>query len=226
MRYVGWFVLGAVLMLGVSTARAGQPIQVEKGIKVGMSLANTSGDDLSDLLNAFYDTSLSKGSHFGVSGGFFMSFLLSPAFALQPELLFTQKGIDIDGPEGSGHFAVNYIEVPVMAKYLIPSTSIVKPAIYGGPVVSIKAGSSVTAKATDPADSGIAAEIKAGLEDLADNDLNGLDLGLAFGASMNINTVVLDTRYNLGLTNIVDVPDASDVSVKNGAFHFYAGVLF
>jgi hypothetical protein len=211
------------------TKAAPAPVKkpVKVGLKVGMNLANTSGDDLSDLINFVEDTNLSKKARLGLCGGIFVILEAGPSLAIQPEVSYSMKGIKIDGPEGHGTVGVNYIDIPVLVKYQIPSKGNVKPAIFAGPMFSLKAGTSISATSADPADQAEADAWKEFLTGMADEGIKSTDVGLAFGTSLTVNKVYMDARYNLGLTNIVDDQGSdSGISVKNGVINVSVGILF
>jgi hypothetical protein len=54
---------------------------------------------------------------------------VAPSFAIQPELMFTMKG----NSDSGGTTKIDYIELPVLARFEIPAFAHVKPFFYGGP---------------------------------------------------------------------------------------------
>ncbi len=67
----------------------------------------------------------------------------SPMFAIQPEAYYTMKGatdkMDFQGTTVDLTYTLDYIEIPVLVKFLIPiQGSGVKPAIFAGPFFRYK----------------------------------------------------------------------------------------
>ena len=95
-----------------------------------------------------------------------------------------------------------------------------RPAIYAGPVVSFETGCTVSVS-----------EVSVDCNDGDDGfvDRKTTDWGAAFGANLDFILgpviLILDARYQLGLTNLADVPD-SDEEVKNRVWQIMAGVGF
>jgi hypothetical protein len=70
------------------------------GVEVGMNLANFNGQNANDVI----------GSRLGWVGGGFLSLPFGPTLALQPEVLYEQKGGKING----NSYQVDYVEVPIL----------------------------------------------------------------------------------------------------------------
>ncbi|MDQ2655812.1 MAG: PorT family protein, partial [Bacteroidota bacterium] len=113
----------------------------------------------------------------------------------QPELLYNSVGAKIDDDA----LKANYLSIPIMIQY--------NPV----PVFNIHAGPQI----------GFLLSAKADDEDIKDQ-YKGLDLGLGFGAGVNLPMGLgITARYVMGLANIMDDSgdaDFGDVTVKNTAF--------
>jgi hypothetical protein len=70
------------------------------GVEAGFNLANLNGPNANDVL----------ASRLGFVGGGFINFPLGPAVALQPELLYEQKG----GKYNGNPYQLDYVEVPIL----------------------------------------------------------------------------------------------------------------
>ncbi len=188
------------------------PLQAQTtlGVKGGINISNVSTNitDIEDLAD----------SKTGFVGGGFASFGLGSVFAIQPELLYSQKGFKASEDGVDAQLGTNYIEIPVLLKAQL-KLALVRPAIYVGPVVSFETGCSVSV-----------------LEVSVDcNDDDGFvdrkktDWGAVFGANLDflLGPIVLlvDARYQTGLTNLADVPDVNE-EVKNRVWQIMAGVGF
>lgn len=168
------------------------------GIKGGLNIANLSGDiEDNKALMAF-------------GGGVFGQLTVSPTLIIQPEVLYMQKGTeeDVDGGE---KLKLNYIEVPILVKYVFPTEGSFEPCVYAGPVISFLMSA------------------KIGDEDIKDF-VKSTDFGVAFGAGAEFavgeggGKFHFDGRYTLGLTNASD--DDSDDDVKNGVISVFVGYGF
>jgi hypothetical protein len=185
----------AVLMLASSIFAQDAARPMKYGIKAGFGMANLTGDidgNKSMLTPGF---------------GLFLTYKASPNFAIQPEVLYEMKGTKEDG--GDGKIKLNYITVPVLLKYVIPTQGKMAPSIFAGPYLGFKASA----------------------KDQDGTKLEGVkstDFGVAFGAGLDFaagatGVFTIDARYELGLSNTNDV---GDVSVKNSWLGLYLGYGF
>lgn len=88
---------------------------VEFGIKGGINIAKYTGDDADG-------GGITSASRLAFSAGFFLVINIAEMFALQPELIYSIKGtnLEYDGLTGLEKHSLNYIEIPVLAKLLLP----------------------------------------------------------------------------------------------------------
>lgn len=198
---------GIVLLFLSLAVVPAQAVQIAgKGAKLGLSLANWSGEDVEDN-----DARMS----FALGG--FLSFNISGDFSVQPELLFVQKGTKWEDGGAKLVFRLSYLEVPVLAKYSFAAGPSLKVFVFGGPAFAFKVG----------ATSYFEWEGESETEDI--EEMKSLDLGLAFGAGVEMplgaNRLTLDLRYTLGLANCCEVV-GEDLKVKNGALLIMAGIGF
>jgi len=188
------------------------PLQAQTtlGVKGGINIANvdTNIADISDLAD----------SKTGFVGGGFVTLGLGSLFALQPELLYSQKGFQADEFGETVKLNTNYIEIPVLLKAQF-KLAMLRPAVYAGPVVSFETGCDVSVT-----DISVSCDEDEGFVDRKKNEW-----GAVFGANVDLIlgsiTLILDGRYQLGLTNLADVPDSDD-SVKSNVWQIMAGVGF
>jgi len=166
------------------------------GIKGGMNMANVTGSDVNNT-----------DSYMGIAAGAYATIGLLPNIAIQPELLYSQKGFQTSGEilgytyEQKSH--INYMEIPVLAK--ISFGAIIKPYVLAGPYFATKLGVSseytlngVSTSSTD--DAGIASS----------------DMGLTFGAGVQTPVKLsLEARYSMGLSSIDDSDWNLDVKNSN-----------
>lgn len=186
------------------------PLQAQTtlGVKGGINIANvdTNIPDISDLAE----------SKTGFVGGGFATFGLGSLFALQPELLYSQKGFKAEEGGQTAELGLNYFEIPVLLKAQF-KLAMLRPAIYAGPVLSFETGCTFSFDgASEDCDAG---------EDFTNRKKN--EWGAVFGANLDFFlgslTLILDARYQLGLTNLADVPEDDD-EVKNNVWQIMAGL--
>ncbi len=186
---------------------------VTAGFKGGLNGADVS-----------FDPEVDTGLRVGFIGGGALAFGLHPSFAIQGEVLFSQKGTEVDDEvEGvSATLGVNYIEIPLLAKVMIPA-GVVTPIFYAGPAVAFEASCSLSGDID-----GIEVDIDCD-DPLADVQRKKTDFGLVGGAGLEIGTgpvaFTVEGRYNLGLVNIDDTGDPGS-SAKLRTFSLLVGLLF
>jgi hypothetical protein len=78
-------------------------------------------------------TGYGSSNRIGFAGGLMAVLPVSPSFAIQPELMFTRKGATSKLFLTSATSKIDYIELPVLARFEIPAFGRVKPFAYGGP---------------------------------------------------------------------------------------------
>ncbi|KAF2513699.1 PorT family protein [Flavobacterium zhairuonense] len=129
---------------------------------------------------------------------------LSDKFAVQPEVLFSGQGADFSEDGFDSTLKFSYLNIPVMAKYYV----IEKLSIEAGPQI----GFLLSAKNED--------------EDVKDS-FKSVDFGVNFGAGYDFTEhFFAGVRYNVGLSNIADVPDEADFKTNNGVFSVSVGYKF
>ncbi len=175
-----------ILLVGITTNAWSIPL-VGYGVKAGVGIANASIDPKADT-----------GEYKSISAimlGGFVRFDLMPVLALQPEaLIVIGKGVKYEPEQGDAMKSkINYLEIPVLLKYNIPSAA-VKPSIFLGPALGIKLGAS-----NDP-------EVKDQNDEVVDPEVKSTDFSLVVGADVQLPMGLLfDLRYTLGLTNVNDM---------------------
>jgi hypothetical protein len=214
------------LGLGFVLAFALGPAQLDaQGITIGLK----AGVNVADLAIEEAGTSVSTDTRTVVALGPFVEFGLGGVLAVQPELLYSQKGASFSEPGIDLTFKLNYIEVPVLLKArLSPPGSPVRPSIYAGPVVGFESKCEVEGSAEGVSANIDCSEFVELSEGEVDLQTKSVDFGLALGAGLDIPAgpvvIVGDVRYTLGLTDVNDVTGASALDIKNRAWSVFAGV--
>ena len=216
MRY-GTALLAIACMLALAPAGA-RAQEITLGVKGGLNFANLSVD-------APDDPDFGFDSQTDFLAGAFAQFGIGRVFAVQPEVLYSQRGANSRDEDPAAKLNLDYIEVPLLLMARLGSReSPMYPILYAGPSVAFETrcsvtgeqdGSSVSLDCDDP-------QLDGALETTKTN------FGLVFGGGFEILysrlTIQLDARYNLGLTNLNDADDAAEVSVKNRTWSFMLGL--
>ena len=198
--------------------------EIRGGLKLGLNMANIHGTDVTNFENV---TEESWGSKIGFCVGGYITFKIGEMFAIQPEAFYTMKGAKIEttllGETVKAKLKFSYLEIPVLAKLLIPTQSNVKPSLFVGPTLAIKLSGKAWAE-------------YAGVSDEANiEDMKGIDFGLIIGAGIDFGLgaaskgkITADLRYVLGLTTIYKplVEGEEILDVKNGVFSLMIGYSF
>lgn len=164
-----------LLFLTVGLVAVGTAQQTHFGLKAGLNVANVENPDGPD-----YDSK--SGLHFGGLAHIH----LSHHFAVQPEVVFSMQGGEVDANDAK--LNLNYINVPVLAQYMFNEGF----RIETGPQVGFLV--SASSKVGD---------VKVDRED----DFKTVDFSWAFGAGYLFpQGIGIDARYNLGISNIYDGP--------------------
>ena len=171
--------------------QAGQNSSSPKGLKLGFNFANVS-------IENFDGTSTNTGFTLGGFFNYTMGNIL-----LQPEILFSQKGYEFNTSFSNQTVNITYLEIPVLAKISLPFSGL-NPSLLIGPALGIKLSATLERNGQS-------------------SDLEGLksmDLGIIFGIDGKLGNLpmILDIRYNLGLTSIAD-----GGSLKNRVFSIMLG---
>lgn len=208
-------------LVAFSTSALAQQ-EVKFGPKAGVNFATLNGDDAED-------SKMQIGFHVGA----FAEIKFNDKFAIQPEILYSAQGAKQES-SGSvlgvnytteGNAKLNYINVPIMAKYYVAPSFAIEAGPYVGFLMSANAEGSATA-------AGITTEFDDDIKD----QLKSVDFGVGVGASFNLdNGFFIGARYNLGLSKIgeestqnvggVEVTtEAADI--KNSVFQVGVGYKF
>jgi hypothetical protein len=148
----------------------------------------------------------------GFAAGGFVELGLGGMIGLRPEFLYVQKGATRNITP-SETFKIEYFEVPVLFTVDVPMEGILGVQFYAGPQISIlsKCRADTQGGATDVPCTTAGLPVKS------------TDWGVIFGAELAIKMFLIDIRYDMGITQIVDDPN---VNLKNQAIMVLGGFLF
>jgi hypothetical protein len=204
-----------IAALGVSPALAQEEKPMHFGVKLGMNISDLRGIEGMSWAADLIDWKA------GFCGGVFMSYKVNNWFTIQPELLYSMKGMKFGFlSESFLTVSLDYIEIPVLAMADIPLEGTLRPFFYAGPVIGFNVRSNIA----------VAFEDFDAEKDMGEF-VNGTEFSLALGLGLNIgiagHDVILDFRYEPGLTNIFtnEVTDNAENSEwKNDTIAILLGI--
>ena len=186
--------LAAALMISSVAAFAQHAVgTVTIQPKVGMNVANVTDFTGSD-------------TRIGLAVGAELEFQLGDIFSLSAGALYSQQGCKGSENGLSITQKLDYINVPVMANVYVAPGFAVK--------LGVQPGFKVNAEA----------EAKNGSNRFAagnSSEFNSVDFSIPVGVSYEFSNVVIDARYNWGLTKPI-----KDLDNKNTVFQFTVGYKF
>lgn len=190
MKRVSLFFLACIAFALTTSA------QVKFGGKAGINLANVSGKTEGEKND--YDSKV--GLHIGA----LVEIPVSESFSIMPELNFDQMGAKEDILGEDVKLNLNYLSMPVLAKFNVSGLG-----IYAGPQI----GFLMSAKA------------KSGDEDSDVKDFyKSTNFNAIFGVEYSIpRGLFISARYNLGLSKINDESDSNNYDKANA---FAVGIGF
>lgn len=204
--------ISSIVLLVFSGKAFAQESQI--GVKGGLNLSTLSIDNNNDK-------NLKAGFHAGV----FTKIPLTESFAIQPELLYSMKGVKYNFDDniladGSANFNLNYLELPVKLVFNLSEDF----EIQFGPYVSYLMNANVDTDAKVLGFWNIS-----GKDELDRKNYNALDYGLSVGLGFDFNPLIIGFNYNLGLNPVAKEDNLSrDIlgKAKNSVIQIYAGIKF
>ena len=188
----------AIMLFAVVWTHQAQELHF--GIKGGLNFATIGGDDTDGL-------DMRTSFHLGA----LMEIKLNEKFSIQPEALYSGQGTSGKEDGLDIELKLDYINIPIMAKYYFTESFNIEAGPQFGFMVSSKAESD-------------------GVEvDLDEFDLfKDFDLSLGVGAGYKFGpNFFVGARYNFGLSNIYDDSNFDDNSSnQNMVLQISAGYMF
>ncbi|MGO1752571.1 MAG: porin family protein [Psychroflexus sp.] len=202
--------------------------QINFGAKAGVNFATLTGD--------VDDASTKVGLHVGGVA----EYMINEKLSLQAELLYSMQGAKNEYTETNSFndyseiyseeatYKLNYINLPVMAKYFFTDNF----SVIAGPQISFLTSAKADFDEVYTITTGGSTTVET--ESISDLDikdaLKSIDFGLNLGLGYKLdNGLNFEARYNLGLMNIDDSPtEAGDpeTSIKNGVIQVSLGFMF
>lgn len=193
-----------VFFIGISHLNA--QVAFKAGVNFSNMLFEEDDNSLEDL---------AKNGAVKFTAGFVFILPIGDVVALQPELLFVQKGAEstykLLGQEATNKLTYNYLDIPLLLRFSLGDTYGEGLGIYfnGG----IYAGYAINGKSETITPLGTT---KTDLTFDAADDQRRLDFGLAAGGGLTLGNLFFDLRYVHGTNNLLD--DDADNS-NDGSFN-------
>jgi len=194
------FLVASIMMFSLATYAQHEVSTLTIQPKVGLNVTNLTDEDDSD-------------PRLGLALGAEFEYQITKMFSLSTGVLYSMQGAkNTDTSNGSKiktTLKLDYIDIPILANIYVIKGLAIKFGIQPGFNVSskIKASQGGTSVSMSLSDVGI--------------DTNSFDFSIPVGLSYEFNNFVIDGRYNIGVTKIVDGEDT-----KNSVFQFTVGYKF
>lgn len=172
------------------------------GIKAGLSMA--------DLVYSGGGESTSGDVKMGLMAGGFLNLPLGQGkMAVQPELLYVQKGTQEDWGPITAKMKLDFIQIPILLKAILGESK-TRINFFAGPAVGILMSAKVSAEGES--------------EDVKD-EVNSTEFSVIGGMGVDIDKLCLEFRADLGLSNLAKDADGG-YSIKSAGFGFLVGYSF
>ncbi|MBR1401970.1 MAG: PorT family protein [Prevotella sp.] len=168
--------------------------------KAGVNIANYASSDDSD-------------PRIGIVAGAEFEYQLTKLFSLSAGALYSMQGAKesgtYEGVKADVTAKTDYINIPILANVYVAKGLALKFGLQ--PAFNVKAGYSVSAQGVN---------VSGSLSDFGVS-IKSFDFSIPVGLSYEFNHIVVDGRYNLGVTKMVDGDDS-----KHSVFQFTVGYKF
>lgn len=188
------FLTAAMMLASVATFAQNAVGQITIQPKVGLNIANVTDADDAD-------------ARIGLAAGAEFEYGVTDMIGVSAGLVYSMQGYKFSEGNVDTTVKLDYLNVPILANVYVAPGLAVKLGVQPG----FKLSSKVKMEG-----SGISIE---GESD--DDGVKGFDLAIPVGVSYQYQNIVLDARYNWGVTKAFD-----DVDSKNSVFQITLGYKF
>jgi len=184
------------------------------GLKGGLNMSSLTIDENSD-----------KNLKFGFHVGAFNKIPISDRFAIQPELLYSVKGLEYSyenttGVDGESQFNLHYIDLPVLLVFNLAEDF----SFQIGPYIGYLAHANVDTDATILNSFGINEN-----EEIDRDNFNKFDYGLTAGMTFDLDPFLVGFDYSMGLNPVSRDDKSAKIllgDAKNRVIQVFAGLKF
>ncbi len=176
--------------------------------KIGINVANITNDAYDKYHDEYkaigYDFTAGEKPSIGFVAGAEAGYQVSKAFAVTAGLLYSQQGAKRSGfihserinIDENSQCTLSYLNIPILANVYLFKGFAIKAGIQPGILLSAKNKIDLTV-------SGIAGDAGHHEELDGKDNCNSIDFSIPVGISYEFYNVVIDARYNIGVTNIL-----------------------
>ena len=188
------FLAAAMMLVSVATFAQNAVGQITIQPKVGLNIANVTDADDAD-------------ARIGLAAGAEFEYGVTDMIGVSAGLIYSMQGAKekVEGVDVT--MKLDYLNVPILANVYVAPGLAVKLGIQPGFKVSSKVKSDVLGGSIEG--------------DSDDDGVKGFDLAIPVGLSYQYQNIVLDARYNWGVTKVFDDGDS-----KNSVFQITLGYKF
>ncbi len=192
--------------------------------KIGFALSNLTGSKYDEVYQTgiYGDMKASCNYRLGIVAGAEAEYQVADRFSVSAGLLYSMQGwergssleVEMDDTklDDKTKLALGYLNVPVMANLYLFKGFALKAGVQTGFLLSAKCKNDVTG-------TGLASLLDNHKDKDIKDDCNKVDVSIPVGASYEFNAgIVLDFRYNIGLTDLSDKLDG-----RNSVFQLTVG---
>ena len=208
MRYVRSLrltLLALTFLALLATLANAQQSRIVVGPMAGVSFSTLVGDDIG--------AGQFKGSRTGFVAGGFVSFNANTHVALEPQLLYVQKGATWSDGAYRVEYDLDYIEVPLLIKGRYWFGPEARPFVldgFGGPAIAFNVHCSL---ATPDFDSPCGDAL----------DMKTAELSVLFGAGLEYFGFSFQARYDLSMTNAFASTGSGEPDARNRSWMLTLG---
>jgi hypothetical protein len=199
--HVAWLM---VLSLGSGTSLSSQNYNAQLGIKGGLNVADMSVDEWG-----------ARNMRAGLHAGLYLRIPVIARLSLQPEILYSRKGVKISYTEiftevevitDETVFGLNYIDIPVLLTY----------HVYGGLNFHLGPYSGFLLRAgIDPQRELLGIAEFENVDEINRRNFNEWDFGLSAGLELDFRSYKFGFRYNHGFTSTTRENDVTALLLGN-----------
>jgi len=187
--------------------------QIGGGVKAGVTLG-----DIPNLDQVLDITDVGTSQRIGFAAGGFLMVRWTNGFAIQPEVLYTQKGVKIDVSGGSdvgqARVKADFLDVPILARYTIGKG--VRGYLFAGPSLDFKLNAKIKADV-----------LGASQEEDISSDVKSFEFALVVGGGVELGPILLEARWSEGLTDLAEnTSGETGPAVKTRTCLFLGGLRF
>lgn len=198
-----------VISVSVLSTPVANAQDVQGGVKIGLNSSTLNFKESGDFDKVESRT--------GIVAGAFLVWPVTPSIAIQAEGLYSQKGASVSGQGVTADLQLDYVDVPVLARFSTSPGSRTAVHAFAGP--------SMNFKVRTYAESGFENATERVEHDITDS-IKSFEAGLVVGAGVQVSRLLFEGRYSWGLTNVDAENLGAGGAVRNRGLSFTAGIRF